>query len=307
MCTTVAKNVNGLLFGRNMDIECSFSEKFVFTPRNYPIRYKCAEEDKSHFAIFGTGAVIDDYPLYAEAANEYGLCIAALNFVGNAHYSSVADMLENLAPYELILKVLSVCKTVKEARLLLQSVNLVGIPFKADLPLSELHYHIADKNESIVFESTRDGGKIYSNPVGVLTNNPKFPFHLLNLSNYNHIKNQTLSPTFDGIKPYSLGLSAIGLPGDFSSTSRFVRAAYLSRFSSWNSKISQMLHILDNAAVPKGAVLADGKEHYTLYSACIDTDAQIYYYRTYNSLDTKVINVSEFDKTNNRLEIAPLM
>jgi choloylglycine hydrolase len=68
-----------------------------------------------------------------------------------------------------------------------------------------------------------------------------------------------------------------------------------------------MLHILDNAAVPKGAVLTDGSEHYTLYSACIDTDAQIYYYRTYNSLDTKVINVSEFDKTNNRLEIAPLM
>ena len=89
--------------------------------------------------------------------------------------------------------------------------------------------------------------------------------------------------------------------------SRFVRAAYLSRFSSWDSKISQMLHILDNTAVPKGAVLADGSEHYTLYSACIDTDAQIYYYRTYNSLDTKVINVSEFDKTNNRLEIAPLM
>ena len=64
-----------------------------------------------------------------------------------------------------------------------------------------------------------------------------------------------------------------------------------------------MLHILNNVAVPKGAVVNNGKEHYTLYSACIDVNAQIYYYRTYNFLDTKIIDASHFDRTDNRLAI----
>ena len=307
MCTVISKNANGLILGRNMDIECSFGEKFVFTPRNYPIKYKCVDEDKCHFAIFGTAAVIDNYPLYAEAANEHGLCVAALNFVGNAHYRSPKNECINLAPYELILKVLSICKTVREAQALLEKVNLVNIPFKNDLPLSQLHFYIADKNESIVFESTTSGNNVYSNSVGVLTNNPEFPYHIHNLSNFNYLKNQTLSPTFDRIKPYSLGLGAYGLPGDFSSSSRFVRASYLSHFSSWENKIPQMLHILNNVSVPKGAVIADNKEHYTLYSSVIDSDTQIYYYRTYDSFDTKIINASDFDKTNNRLAIVDIM
>ena len=303
MCTVIAKNIDGLILGRNMDIECSFGEKFIFTPENYPIKYKCEREDKCHFAIYGTGAVIDDYPLYAEAVNEQGLFVAALNFVGNAYYSPVKEGSINLAPYELVLKVLSVCKTVKEARELLENVCLIDIPFKESIPLSQLHFFIADKDESIVFETTENGNSIYKNPVGVLTNNPAFSYHLNNLSSYNHLKNQPLPPTFDAIKPYSLGLSAYGLPGDFSSSSRFVRASYLSAFSSWESKISQMLHILNNVAVPKGAVVNNGKEHYTLYSACIDVNAQIYYYRTYNFLDTKIIDASHFDRTDNRLAI----
>jgi len=307
MCTTISKNANGLIFGRNMDIECSFGEKFVFTPRNYPLNYKCLATNESHYAMYGTAAVIDNCPLYAEGANEKGLCIAALNFVGNAHYRDYADGRINVAPYELIPVILSSCCSVEEARHLLSDINIVAIPFKEGIPLPSLHYHIADEKESIVFEATENGNKIYSNPVGVLANNPQFNIQLSNLSAYNHLKNQTREPTFYGIEPYSYGICATGLPGDYSSFSRFVKASYISHFSSWEDKIPQMLHLLSAVSVPKGAVVNNGKEHYTLYKCCIDAKEHIYYYRPYSSLETVVINTAKLPIDAARLEIFDFM
>ena len=303
MCTSISKNADGLIFGRNMDIDCSFGERFVLTPRRFPLTYKCLEESKVHYGFFGTAAVVDNYPLYAEGANEYGLCVAALNFAYNAHYSDYREDMVNLAPYELIPKLLSECKSTKEARAMIESVNLVNIPFKEDLPLSYLHFHIADKYESLVFEVTKNGNRIYDNPIGVLANNPPFDAQLNNLSAYNYIKNQTREPTFFSVEPYSLGISATGLPGDYSSFSRFVKASFLSHYSNWENKIPQMLAILGAVSVPRGAVIEKCREHYTLYSCVIDAEELTYYYKTHNSIITSVFNVSSLDMNGTSLEI----
>lgn len=298
MCTTIAKNTDGLLFGRNMDIERSFGERLIIAPRNYSLKYKCEKENSDHFAFMGIGTVIDGYPLYAEGVNEKGLCVAGLNFVGNAFYNSYRGEGANLAPYELIPKILSECESLKDAVALLEKTNLVSIPFRDDIPLSRLHFHIADKTGSAVFETTKNGRKIYKNPVDVLTNNPPFPYHLTNLSNYENLKNHTPDAAFSSDAPYSMGLGAIGLPGDYSSMSRFVRAVFLKHYSEWDKcdRVAQMLHILNAVAVPIGAVLTDdGEAHYTTYQCCIDAENCIYYYRTYNSLNTSRIEMKSFD------------
>lgn len=111
----------------------------------------------------------------------------------------------------------------------LERINLVGTPFSDAMPAASLHWIIADKSEAIVAESTATGLHIYDNPAGVLTNNPPFEMQMQNLSNYISLSPSQPENTFAPDVPlaaYSRGMGALGLPGDLSSQSRFVRAAF---------------------------------------------------------------------------------
>ena len=197
--------------------------------------------------------VAEDCPLYYEAVNEKGLGMAGLNFVGNAVYFDSKEEKDNIAQYEFIPWVLSQCATVQQARELLYKINLTNKPFNEKLPLAQLHWLIADKNSAITVESVAEGLKIYDNPVGVLTNNPTFDMQMFNLNNYMHLTPQIPQNTFaKGLKleRYSRGLGAVGLPGDLSSQSRFVRAVFVKMNSvsgeSETESVSQFFHILNS-------------------------------------------------------------
>ena len=117
-------------------------------------------------------------PLYAEAANEKGLYMAGLNFPGSAWYEPDPPAgWDAVAPYELIPWVLGSCATLAEAKARLARFRPLGVPLAEDLPLAPLHWHIADGAGALVLEATREGVRLYDDPVGVLTNNPPFPFH----------------------------------------------------------------------------------------------------------------------------------
>ena len=142
---------------------------------------------KNHYAIIGMAHVAEDYPLYYDAMNEKGVAMAGLNFVGNAVYSEVQPDVENIAQFEFIPWILSQCAFLAEVRKLLNRINIVNTPFSEQLPLAQLHWIIADENESITVESMSDGLHIYDNPVGVLTNNPPFPQQIYYYNTYeNH-------------------------------------------------------------------------------------------------------------------------
>ena len=117
----------------------------------------------------------DNYPLFYDAVNETGLCIAGLNFVGNAAYAEVQDGKTNVAQFEFILWLLGTCRDLRQAREAIANLNLVGTPFSAKLPTAQLHWILADKTGCIVLESMADGLHVYENPAGVLTNNPPLP------------------------------------------------------------------------------------------------------------------------------------
>ncbi|MBQ8620064.1 MAG: choloylglycine hydrolase [Clostridia bacterium] len=290
MCTAVSMNLGDHYFGRNLDLEVSYQEAVVIAPRRFPLSFKCMPTLHTHLAMIGTATVSSGYPLYYDATNETGLSVAALNFPGYAHYAPPSDAKDNIAPYELIPWILMQCSGVAQARTLLARINLAAIPFSDALPLSPLHFIISDKHESIVVEPMKDGLRIYDNPVHVLTNNPPFDYHLLNLSNYMALSSQAPENRLDPglkLKPYSRGMGAMGLPGDLSSSSRFVRAAFMRANSlcgdSPEDGVTQFFHILGSVAHVRGSVMVNGKPEITVYSSCCNATRGIYHYTTYEN------------------------
>lgn len=312
MCTSIALNDKNFYFGRNLDLEYRFGEKIVITPRNFQFEFRHIEPINSHYAIIGMANVTDGQPLYAEAANEKGLCIAGLNFPGNAYYPDYpVNGKENIAAFELIWRLLSTCESVNEAKDLLEKSAIVSTPFRSDMPSAPLHWHIADKDCSIVVECTKGSMKIYDNPVGVLTNNPPFDYQMANLTNYVNITAKSPENRFSerlDIKPYGQGMGAIGLPGDSSPASRFVRATFckmnLPEFESENDAVCHFFRILDNVAMVKGTVITpEGKQDYTTYSCCINVSKGIYYYKTYENINISAVNLFNEDLDKSELYI----
>ncbi len=311
MCTSIALKTNDFYFGRNLDLEYQFGERVVVTPRNFPFRFRRAAEMKKHFAMIGMATVAEEYPLYAEAVNEKGLCIAGLNFPGNAYYPEAesSDKI-NISPFELTAWLLGQCASVREARELLKNTQLVHIDFGQELPLTPLHWHIADRRESVVLESTHDGMKIYDNPVGVLTNNPTFDFHMTNLRQYLNLTSAYPENRFSkeiDLKPFGVGLGSIGLPGDFSPVSRFIKAAFLKLNSVGDAgeegSISRFFHLLDAVAMPDGIVMTpSGEYERTGYSCCINADKGIFYYKTYTNNQISAVDMYRENLQDDRLK-----
>lgn len=291
MCTAISYKTKEHYFGRNLDLEYSYDEAVVITPRHFTFEFRKEREFPRHYAIIGMAYVEKDYPLYYDATNEKGLSMAALSFQGNAVYKSEQDDKYNVTPFEIIPWVLGQCKNVLEARELLEKTNLIKIAYSKELPLTALHFMVADKDETIVVEPLEDGLHIYENPVKVLTNNPPFEYHMYHLNNYMNLTRREAVNNFAKelqLEGYSRGMGGLGLPGDLSSASRFVRAA----FTKWNSSdgeteeecVSQFFHVLGSVEQQKGCVqLEKGEFEYTIYSSCCNTDKGIYYYKTYNN------------------------
>ena len=295
MCTGVGFEGKRFFFGRNMDIEGSFGEEIVLVPRRFPLDFCRIAKLEAHYAVLGMAAVMDGYPLYADGMNEFGLCMAGLNFVGNAYYHSPEIYGERmLAPYELIPYILATCKNCEEARLALEGACLVNVPFRRDVPLSELHWIVADGEGCLVIESTKSGFHVYDNPSGVLTNNPPFPHQLENSRLYRHLTES--DPSTNSF--FSLGLGAVGLPGDYSSPSRFVRASYLREavMRHGHVDLSTVYRILGAVAPPFGSVLdRNNQPHYTTYSCCMDPVSRRYTYNTHENHRITTISMDEWD------------
>lgn len=299
MCTAISLLTKDHYFGRNLDLEYSYAESVVITPRNFPLPFRKKLPLNKHYAIIGMAYVCENYPLYYDATNEAGLSMAGLNFPEYADYKPAVARKDNITPFELIPWVLGQCATICETKALLTELNLLEENFSSELPLSPLHWMIADRECSIVVESVKDGLKIYDNPVGVLTNSPSFDMQLFHLNNYMHLSNhapQNLFSSHLDLKKYSNGMGTLGMPGDWSSQSRFVKAAFLKMNSvcgdSEKESVSQFFHILGAVEHPRGCVMMeDDLYEITVYSSCCNTDKGIYYYRTYEDFQIKSVDM----------------
>lgn len=315
MCTAITYQSKDHYFGRTLDYEISFGEKIVITPRNFKYKFRKIGEFSKHFSMIGMGIVQNEYPLYFDAINEMGVGMAGLNFPDNAHYFAEANDKENIAPFELIPWILGQCDSVLKAREILKNTNIINIPFSDELALSPLHWMIADKNESIVVECVKEGMRIYDNPLGVLTNNPPFDMQIFNLNNYMKLSRYTPKNAFlkdHDLDVYSRGLGGMGLPGDLSSMSRFVRATFVKENSvcdeSEESSVSQFFHILGSVEQQRGCVSIRNSDYeITRYTSCCNLERKIYYYTTYNNPRVIALSLNKENLDSESLIVYPLL
>ena len=269
MCTAITYCTKDHYFGRTLDYEISYDESVTITPRNYPFVFRNGHTISSHYAMIGMAYVKENYPLYYEATNEKGLSMAGLEFPENAEYKKIIQGKDNVAPFEFIPWILSQCADMQEAKKLLGTINLVNVNFSEELPVSPLHWIIADKNTCFTIECVKEGLKIYENPVGILTNNPPFDYQMANLRK-------------------GVPFSGKNLPGDLSSESRFLRAAF-TKFNSVSGEsemesLTQFFHILGSVEQMRGrGKVVNGKYRHTIYTSCCNVDKGIYYYTSYEN------------------------
>ncbi|MBR0443422.1 MAG: choloylglycine hydrolase [Clostridia bacterium] len=313
MCTAVSWSGESHYFGRNLDLEHVYAETVTVTPRRYPFRFASGEVDDDHAAMVGVATVMGGVPLYYDAVNEHGLGMAGLNFVGNAHYFEPKEGKINLAPHELIPWILGKYKSVREAADELHNINVWERQFHPDVPCARLHWMIVDRRESLVVESMADGLHVHQNPAGVLTNNPPFDFQLQHLALYLNVTAAEPQNRFSDsllLEPFSRGMGGMGLPGDLSSTSRFVRAAFARcnavRPMDELASVHQFFHILNAVEQIEGCVAVGDSHERTQYSSCCDTARGIYYYKTYENSQIMAVSMHRERLDGKRLISHPL-
>ena len=271
MCTAVYLNEG--YFGRTLDYERSFGEEVLHSPRGS----FCYGQAKNRYAALGVGVCDGDCPMYFDGINEFGLCGAALNFSGYASYGKGPDGLKS---GKVVSFILGFCRDRNEAVSAIKSLGIVG--GEGDAPL---HWIIADAGGAITVEMTADGLKIYENRVGILTNSPEFSYHLTRLSDFSAMSPISPNNLVNlGISQHTRGQGAYGLPGDFSSSSRFARASYLreNSIAGEGGEMNRLRHILSAVSLPLGTVRADdGSAVCSLYTSLCNMESLTYEVTTY--------------------------
>ncbi|HDR3655849.1 TPA: choloylglycine hydrolase [Bacillus cereus] len=294
MCTSLTLQTKNFqhLFGRTMDFTLDMNQEVIIIPRRYQWNNITGETIRAKKAVVGMGINFGGRVMMADGVNETGMTCATLYFPGFATYSNHIDSNKtNVAPFDFVTWSLTQFNSVEEVRKSIDNIAFIDVPLSVLGITPPLHWILADKSGAcIVLEPTADGIKVYDNPIGVMTNSPEFNWHLQNLRQYIGLKSQPFAPTEWGDVPLSAfgqGSGTMGLPGDFTPPSRFVRAAYgkqnIQSIENEEEGISAIFHILSNCEVPKGAVITeDGILDNTIYTSAMCMESGTYYYHTYD-------------------------
>lgn len=298
MCTGVrfVDGQNNLYFGRNLDVPATYGQHVMVTPRNYHFPMKHVDDITTTKAMMGMGIVAGDYPLYFDAANENGLAIANLNFPTHKMDNQIVPGLEffyyspepvegktNVTSYEFMAWILQNFDTVEEIKAfdLEKNLNFVDTPLNEQMGTAPAHWLISDEKACIVVEPMHSGVKVFDNPVGVLTNDPTFDWHMMNLNQYLGLTCDGRTPAKWGDKQLhalGVGTGSIGMPGDWTPASRFVKVAYVNHFypekQGEEANVSRLFNTLKAVQMPEGSVSGE----ITIYSSCYSHATQTYYY-----------------------------
>ncbi|MSR99343.1 choloylglycine hydrolase family protein [Arthrobacter sp. BL-252-APC-1A] len=304
MCTGIrfSDGSGNLYLARNLDWTAGYGERVVLTPTGYATRSPFGAVPRIRHAVIGMGIVEEDTPLYFDCGNDAGLAVAGLNFPGYADYAAEpADGAVNVAAFEFPLWVASQFASVDEVEAALGQVVIVDKPINEKYPSSLLHWIIGDSTRAIVVEYTSDGMHVFQDDVDVLTNQPGFGWHHENLRNY-----LSASPDYPekvvlnraDLVPFGSGSLMRGIPGDYYSPSRFVRAAYVHAHypgkDTEEENVSRAFHTLQQVAMVEGsAAMGSGEFEKTIYTGLFSSRTNSYYWNTYE--DPSVHSVSMAD------------
>lgn len=313
-CTgiTIKPKDGSVIFARTLEFAADLKSNVIIVPRGkeYVGTAPGGKPGLRWKTKYGTvGANAFDLPVVVDGLNEKGLHVGLFYFPGFAKYQEVkADDLDKaLAPWEIGSYLLGTCMDTQEATAAAKSV-FVGEVVQKDMGfVPPAHLIVTDPSgKSVVLEYVGGELKIHDNPYGVMTNSPTFDWHMTNLSNYVNMSKKNMEKidlAGKEIKGLGQGSGMLGLPGDFTPPSRFVRAVAFSKTAlpveRAKDGILQAFHILNQFDIPKGA--AQGVEHgmevydYTLWTSAADLKNLRYYFRTFDNSRIRMVDLQVLD------------
>lgn len=308
------------LLGRTYD-QCGnlLGNRIAVVPRNYPLRLEIQDKAQRHVRSrysFGGMAIMGlDSPVMVDGINEMGVMGGLLNYPGYAAYDVTRDSRHmNIHPGFLTGYLLSQCASVEEAASILPSLNLTGEKiFGHEMTV---HYIFSDRTgETIIIEPDKEGLQIHRNTIGVMTNSPGYQWQQTNLCNYASVSNVLdASRDYIDVKLQGVAVSSgggFGLPGDYSSPSRFVRMAVLKHYAikgkDETDGVSRMFHQFSSVNIPEGIVMRqekeDGKEDIsydqTLCISAMCAESGTYYFSTCKSRRISAVRLAGLEGREN--------
>jgi choloylglycine hydrolase len=255
------------------------------------------------------GLAVEQKEFMVEGVNEKGLSAGLFYFPNYGKYQPFDPMQKDksLADFQVVSYVLAKCSSINEVKRELQKVRIINI----DPRSSTVHWRFTEPSgRQVVLEIVDEEMHFYENPLGVLTNSPGIEWHWTNLNNYINLQPGNAPEHPFGpldMKAFGHGSGMLGLPGDFTPPSRFVRAAFfqLTAPQQPNAEgcVFQAFHLLNNFDIPAGTELPMGKASVDLPSAtqftvATDTDNRMIYYRTMYNSNIRCIDLKrvDFDK-----------
>jgi len=305
---------HAVINGRTVEFGVFLDTSVVFVPRGYKFTGSTTlgpgKKWSSKYASIGM--ILVDNKVIVDGMNEKGLATASFYFPGYAKYSVTTKENQkiSMSSSDFTQWILSEFATVDEVKKAIENNEVAISPvLTPGFPpqVQPFHFIVYDRSgKSIVIEPLDGKLKIYDNPIGVITNSPTFDWHMTNLRNYVNLLAHTPEDVkvFGAtIKPLGQGAGMLGLPGDFTPPSRFVRAAAFAASSipaeTADKGVLQVFHILNSFDIPVGAArtIEDGEifSDYTMLTLVRDTKNLRLYYKTYDDQTIKMVDMKKFD------------
>lgn len=323
------------VYCRSMEFGVDFKSNLLVVPREFDYKGTAPENKtglqwKTKYGFVGMNQWISP-TLVTDGMNEKGLVIGVLYLPGFTEYEKPDNARTNqtLGAWELASYLLGTCANLDDVKGALEKV-LVAQQNVPEVNFSfPLHYYIADnQGKVIVVEYVKGKRVVYDNPVGVLTNSPSFDWHLINLSNFvnlSPINVAQLQSSDDKVKPIGQGSGLLGIPGDYTPPSRFIRAALFSQWATsppTGEETARLgFHILNTfdiffgiirekatethptvsselqGHIAKGPAKESKDSEYTQWVVVHDRNNLKTYFRTYNSLQIQMVDLKKIDFT----------
>ncbi|XP_074623476.1 bile salt hydrolase/transferase-like [Acropora palmata] len=297
---------NSVVVGRTMEYGYDLSSNLVVEPKGQAhsaaVAPGCPPNPMSWTNAYSIG-YLDAWNTFlpADAMNTAGLSVGPLLFPGFAQYQDVPldKCGQAVSVSDFPLWLLGNFATVQQVRNSLSAGKfplVFGIEFGGQV--YELHFSVIDKTgDGIIIEFTADGRTVFNNTFGVLTNSPPYAYQLMNIRNYIELSKYNRDPLVlgpDSFPATGQGSGLLGLPGDLTPPSRFVRVAVLKEFATQPANSTEAVnlafHVLNSVDIPLGVVTnrTNGHSEYTLWAVAKDLTNNAFYYRTYNDMTIRV-------------------
>lgn len=259
-------------------------------------------------SVYGYVGIYTEYePFVVEGVNEAGLSAGLFFFPGYGDYKAYnpATKDKTLCDMQFVSWVLSQFSSIEQVMDEIRRIDLVTLNSK----IGAVHWRITQPDgRMVVLEVVAGVPHFYENKLGVITNAPGFQWHLTNLNNYVNLvpgsaADNNIKPGIT-LKPLGHGSGMLGLPGDFTSPSRFVRATFFQTtapvLATGFDTVVQAFHIMNNFDIPIGSQhlrkdIPKGLPSATQFTAVSDLKEMKFYYRTAWNSNIRCLDLMSID------------